>query len=189
MRFEILGIKIEVSFLFLAVITFMFFIDKSGFLLPMAIAIFLHEAAHISCMSILGFKAKEIKLIPGGIQIIRSFCLKKKYEILISISGPFINFILFVLFWNLNLQFSAINLCIGILNILPLKSLDGGEILEIVLEDKISEDKVKKILITLNLIIGILGIIVEIFLILNKSANISLILFSIYLILSVIIKF
>ncbi len=189
MRFEILGTKISVSFLFLAIITAMLLIDKSGLLIPMIIAITLHETAHLACMYVLGCAPKEIRLIPGGIEIIRSFCLKKYYEILISISGPFINIFLFLIFSNFNLEFSVINLCIGVFNLMPLKSLDGGEILLIILRNKIGEEKAKKFLELLNFLMGVIGIVFGIFLFLNKTPNVSLIIFSIYLLLSIIIKF
>lgn len=189
MKFTIFGTKITVSFLFLAIITFMFLIDKSGFLLPMTISIILHEIAHLVLMSVFGCQPKEILIIPGGIEIRRSFCLRKNQEILISLSGPFINIFLFIVFLNLNLEFSLINFCIGIFNLLPLTFLDGGEILKILLRNKIGEEKAENILGLINFFIGMLGIFFGVFLIINKTPNISLIVFSIYLITSVIIKF
>ncbi len=188
MKFSLFGTKISVSFLFLSLITFIMFIDKSGYIIPMSIAVILHEIAHLVCMSILGCQPKEIRLIPGGIEITRTFYLKKQKEILISASGPFINILLFLLFLNLHLEFALINLCIGVFNLLPLTTLDGGEIFKIILSYKIGEDKAKNILGILNLFLGISGVFFGVLLFLNKTPNISLILFSLYLILSVIIK-
>ena len=189
MKFLIFGTQVKVSFLFVSIITFMIFIDKSGFIVPMTIAVLMHEMAHLLCMRILGCQPKEILLIPGGIQIIRSFCTKRKLEIIISLSGPFINLFLFLIFLNINSEFSLINLCIGCFNLLPISSLDGGEILEMILSAKIGEERAKNFLGFLNFLLGAAGIILGIFLIINGSPNISLIIFSLYLILSILIKF
>ncbi len=189
MKFVIFGTKITVSFLFLATVTVIFLIDKSGLLTPMAIAIVMHETAHLVSMQLLGCQPKEINLIPGGIEIVRSFSLKKNNEIIISFSGPFINILLFLIFFRYNLEFSLINLCIGIFNLLPLSFLDGGEILKIILTEIFGLEKAKKFLGLLNFLIGLLGIILGVFLIFNKTLNVTLMIFSIYLILSVIIKF
>ena len=185
MKFNFFGTKINVSFLFLAIITFMFLIDKSGILMPMSIAVILHEISHLIAMGIFRCQPKEIRLIPGGIEITRSFCLKKKTEILISLSGPFINIFLFVVFLKIDIEFSLINLCIGVFNLLPLSFLDGGEILIKLL----GEYKAEKIFKLLSILIGGLGVFLGVYLIINKIPNISLLIFSVYLILSIIIKF
>ncbi len=188
MNFLIFGTRVKVSFLFVSIITFMIFIDKSGFIIEMITAVILHEIAHLVCMRVLSCQPKEIHLTAGGIQIIRGFCPKKKAEILISLSGPFINIFLFLLFLKLNLEFSLINLCIGCFNLLPILSLDGGEILMIILSAKIGEDRAKNFLSLLNFLLGTLGMAFGIFLIINGRPNISLIVFSLYLILLFLIK-
>ena len=188
MSLKIFNIEINISFLFLLVITLMIFIDKSGLIIPMLISISLHEFAHILAMLLTRCRIKRINLIPCCIEISRDFCDKTSGEIFISISGPLINIVLFFVFYKIDIVFSLINLCLGLFNILPLTTLDGGEILKTILLKKFSEDKVNLILKTFNLTFGVFGLVSGIVLMIENKINFTLILFSIYIIILNIIK-
>ncbi len=189
MKFRLFGTKIEISFLFLAFLCFIIFTDKSGLIIPMIIAVVLHETAHLLCMRVFGCQPKAIRLIPASVSVIRDFCSAPKKEMLISLSGPFINVFMFVVFYRINIEFSIINLLIGCFNLLPFKGLDGGEIIHKALSVKVGEERADRILNLINFVAGAVGIFMGIFLIINKTPNISVIIISIYFLLSVIVKF
>lgn len=188
MKIKLFNIQVNISFLFLSVITLMIFIDKSGLVLPMLLSVLLHEAAHIFAMIFVGSKIKTINLIPCSVEITRDFCENSYKEIIISLAGPLLNFILFIIFFKSKFVFSIINLCFCVFNILPLSTLDGGEILKIILSKNFSAPKVNLILKAFNLTFGIFGLIAGIVLFAENKLNLTLILFSLYIIILNIIK-
>ena len=101
MRFKIFGTEIYLSFLFLGLITIMLATDKTGFMLPTIFAVVMHETAHLFAMWLLDCSPKRIKLIPASVQISTSFSKGYKNDILVSLSGPVINLVLFgTLYYN-----------------------------------------------------------------------------------------
>ncbi|MBQ6815923.1 MAG: site-2 protease family protein [Clostridia bacterium] len=196
MKFSVLKTKIEISFLFIALLSLVILTDTTGLIIPTVIAVTLHEFSHLLAMNYFGCSPKKIKIIPAAIEITRDFCQKNSQEIIISLAGSVANILTFLityffLFKGKNmffLNFAGVNFVIGFFNLLPLKSLDGGNILFKILCFKFSTEKSERILNIINFIIGLAGIFVGIFLIINGKINFSVIIMSIYIILTVIIK-
>lgn len=136
MIFKLFGVKIRITFLFTAILCFMLFIDRTGLILPLFLAVFAHEAAHIFAMRILKCAPHEIELIPGSIRIINPQKYSIKKENIILLSGPACNMILFAVFYIIFLlsgsifllNSAAVQLIIGAFNLLPAKGLDGGQL-------------------------------------------------------------
>lgn len=197
MKFKLFGTEIEVTFLFVAFLSFMLIVDKSGYLIPTMAAVVIHEAAHLFSMKLYGCQPKKIRLIPASVEITRGFCPNKRHEITVSLSGPIFNAIIFTIAYFLSnllksdilLNFAVINLVIGFFNLLPFKGLDGGEILFIIIGMKIGEERAEKLLNCVNFTAGLIGLAIGVFLLFIGKFNVSVIIMSIYLLLSVIIKF
>lgn len=97
--------------------------------------IFFHEAAHYITGRILGLHFKGAQALPFGIRFgFKEEFINPRKDILISISGPLINFLFFIFFLWLNKYCSNfeicrnINLMLFIFNLLPISFLDGGRI-------------------------------------------------------------
>lgn len=109
------------------------------------ISITVHEIGHLITsklfnikigkprLGIFGYSTKEFKTVSST---------KPLHKILVFLSGPAFNFILAILIYNLE-KFYEIsfymfytNLLIGIVNLLPILPLDGGNILNCILENK-----------------------------------------------------
>ena len=195
MKFKILGTKIHVSFLFLAPLCLMLLLDKSGFFLPMVIAVILHETAHLTAMWMLRCNPKEICLIPASVRIVRSVTVRVRNEIIISLSGPLANILFFSAFFavykttgNMDiLNFSLINLLFAVFNLLPVKQLDGGLILYKLLSYFKGENKAQIVLNFISAVTGVLLLVLGIWLFL-KNKNFSVIIMSLYILLSVLVK-
>lgn len=196
MVIKIFGTKIKITFCFVAMLSLLILIDKSGYILPMIIAVLLHEAAHLLTMCIVGIAPREILLIPASVRIVRGVAVKTSHELAISLSGPLMNFVGFFVFYllyiilgkNKLLDFSVINLLIGAFNLLPVNGLDGGIILKKICECFMSQEKAN---LTVNITAILLGVVliflgVKFFAI--NGGNFTPIILSIYLILSVIVK-
>lgn len=196
MKFKIFSVEINVSFFFFAFLTIMLIIDKTGFVLPVFLSTAIHEAGHLLAMLVFKCHPKKINLIPGSIQIVRGFCVKRQGEIFILISGPLANLtfsavsFLFFYFTGLNwlLTFSAINILVFAFNLLPLKGLDGGGILRVFLQKIVYGAKTEIILDVVSILCGTLAVFLGVSGIMAGKTNLSLAILGLYIIASVIVK-
>lgn len=161
------------------------------------IAVVIHETGHLIPMSIFGDLPDRIKISLFEISIsddkrqsrtaLRNF--------LIIFSGPFANFICFIIFYLLYLfydssfaAFAAVNLFTGLFNMLPVLSLDGGQLLYLLLCRRFSCTSAQR---TVNIItfIFIFPLAALGFLLLFSSHyNFSLLAICVYLVLSLVLK-
>lgn len=107
--------------------------------------IIIHELVHCFTGIMLGYSVNKIRMLPFGISAnFNEEFIKPQDDILISSSGPLINFIFFIIFFlfqNKNSHFlilSQSNLILGIFNLMPAGFLDGGRILRNILKIHIS---------------------------------------------------
>lgn len=197
MRFTVFKTKVYISFLFLAFIGVFLLLDKTGLFMPMLFASIIHEVGHLFFMWILDCQPNEINLILGSVQIVSSVSNRSFNNILISFSGPLFNIVVFaILFLNYvvykndeYIVFAFTNLLLGTFNLLALKGLDGGNILFHIIENKYNENVAEKIVNIITLVIAVLIAVVALILSVNGKISISMYILSIYLILSVLLKF
>ncbi len=196
MRFKILSTEIYISFIFMIVLTLLLAIDKTGFLVPVFFSVTMHEFAHLFVMWLLNCEPKQIRLIPGSIQIIRKFTYKRNGEILISLSGPLMNLVLFSVFLinyysfgsKISLDCAAINLILAVFNLLPVRGLDGGTILYYILLKLKNGSRANSVINLLTVVIALITIIFGIILLTKGRMNYSLIILGIYFLLSLSFK-
>lgn len=196
MKFKLLGTKIYVSFIFVSLITFMIATDRTGYIIPTAVAVIFHELGHLFAMWLFDCSPKEIRLIPTSVEIIRSFSLKPYGETVIAVMGPAVNILLFLVFLinykcfnsHIFLVFSLINIVIGVFNLLPVRGLDGGTALHNVISKKFGIDTATKIITILTLILGFIVLTLGFFLLFNKCFNPTVFIVAIYLFIAALLK-
>ena len=140
MHLQIGETKITVSFLFWICIAFVLCFDN-GYVLPCMVAVCAHEGAHLFAMRLCGAGIRQIRLEGFGI-IIEKDCvaLSAKQKISISLAGSWMNVGLFFLcfLWSkiganeAVLCFAVLNLVLGVMNLFPIKGLDGAEVISLV---------------------------------------------------------
>ena len=117
-------------FSFPAVLGIILCTDTKGTALLCLLACALHETGHIAVMYITGRPPEKITLYGGGMKLTGG-----GKSIPVIISGCAVNFLLFAAFYfftadyNLRL-FGVINLLTGIFNLIPIRPLDGYNLLE-----------------------------------------------------------
>lgn len=196
MNFKLLGTKIYVSFIFISLITFMIATDRTGYIIPTAFAVILHELGHLFAMWLFECAPKEIKLIPTSVQIVRSFSIKPYGETVIAVMGPLVNILLFLIFLvnylcfnnHIYLVFGIINLVLGIFNLLPVRGLDGGTALHNIISKKFGTDSATKTITVLTLIFGFIILTLGFFLLFNKNFNPTVFIIAIYLFIAALLK-
>ena len=135
---EFFGTKLSITFGFLFLIAAN---TAGGDMLTLYCLAFciIHELAHLVCMRLLSVDVSEIKLYGGGIKICGRglSVLDKCRQLIIYCSGCAANLILAAVFYLAgSTLFCTVNLCLLILNLMPVSYLDGGQVLSLVFPDK-----------------------------------------------------
>ena len=108
-------------------------------------SVLLHELGHALAARYYGIGTDNITLYPfGGIASITGNPRSARQEFVIAIAGPAVNFGLFVILallwggtgWPALLTGAAINLLMGLFNLLPAFPMDGGRVLRAVLSKR-----------------------------------------------------
>ena len=164
--------------------------DYKNFLMSLLLS-FLHEIGHI--MSILYCKRRisKITVTAFSIDIIQNNLsdLPYKKEVLILLSGPGMNLIFFAVFLTLNVVLKSIffknlaiqNLLIGLINLFPVSSLDGGQLLLIFLKRHFNDFQAQKIAFVISLIFIFPMMIIGFQTVLKSKLNFSILMLAIYL--------
>lgn len=124
----------KIKFSLLGVVLFiMAFADRSGESMLTLTAAALHEIGHIVMLLLLGIGIKRIAVTPLGLEIdTKRGCRSFFEEMSVSLAGCAVNFITFALLYNRGGAATVLadaSLLLGVLNIMPVRCLDGGEAL------------------------------------------------------------
>lgn len=190
MTFKAFGINFKISYIFSFALVIFIASDKTGNIIPFLLASFFHELGHLVCMKLLKAYPSEITLKLGTIQIVNKVITTNNETLLILLSGPVANLLLFLIFINFESYklFSIVNLALFLFNLLPIEGLDGGSILKLVLLLKCSPKKAENTLFIITLVFSVALIFVFSFLLISGRANYSIPILILYLILPYIIK-
>lgn len=189
MKFKLFNIEINISVLFCLVLSFLLIIDKTGLMTLSLLTVIIHETGHLICMKRLRCCPKSLKFTAYGIFIISPFVdTDSKEKAIIAFFGPFFNFITAVITYLINLKtnnkmllnFLIVNTIFAVFNFLPIKGLDGGTVLNGILERFRCKNK-EKILTVISFIFTFLLIFFGVTVFLRSFGNISLLLLGIYL--------
>lgn len=194
MKFKIKGIDFEITFLFVALITFILTLNAPANVLITVISSLIHEMGHLLAMSAVGNKPQAVRLEITGMNIKREQSIKisTKNELLIALGGPFANAVIFIIccfvicFYQSEflMTVACINLILMLFNLLPVKRLDGGMALYFLLSRWFGTEICSKIL-QITSIVFILAIYIwGLYIFISNGYNFSVIIIAIYLTLS-----
>lgn len=123
--------KISFHYTIFIALIFSFFIGIYKEFLAILLTLFLHELGHLFFIIIFKKEVKKIILYPFGGVIEYDDKPDKLYKyFLISIGGILFNFLFYVLFFILDMDYFAnLNLLFLVINLVPIYPLDGSRIL------------------------------------------------------------
>lgn len=155
--------------------------------------VMLHEMAHILIAKKFGCRFMKFEVNPFGTnaQLEDLDILKDNKKIIVYLAGAFLNILIGIIFYFINIKVSSnflkesinINLGLALFNLLPAYPLDGARVFEILLSKKMLYKKAQRIISILSYIIGSLFIIISIYIYLRYNIfNLSMILGAIIII-------
>jgi len=151
---------------------------------------FLHEAAHIIAMKIVGADIQAITLLPFGasVKLGQMPIISYKNEMFISLCAPLLNgtiaiiFIIIAKMLNIYLGFLiACNLIMCFMNLMPVSELDGGRALSSFLKILLPLQKAELISDIISVLFLVPIIALGIYFLISTGYNFSLLLIGIYL--------
>ncbi len=193
---NIKGVRFGISVGFCLLLSFLLYVDKTGWILPSFLATVLHEAGHLAAMVWCGCKPKEVSLRVGAVRLCGSWDKAAHSECLIASAGPLANLVgggvlllLYAFFrrrWILG--YAAVMLVLGTFHLLPIIGLDGGTVLYCWLRGKGAQKVIfllRQAISSLFLSVLLLG---GLLLFIRNYQNPSLLLLAFYLIFGVFLS-
>jgi len=185
------GFCVNIDVLFPVIPAIMVF---SGFFTEYVIvlvSILFHELAHIITALALKGKVRSLDVLPLGFKAAISDMPEKRLAgIAVYSSGPFVNVLLCILFFSLrtfntglsylNLA-ASVNIYLAVFNLLPALPLDGGQIMNLLLADRVGFFSAGKIIRNLSFIVSALLIASGIVQSFGSGNNFGLLLIGIYM--------
>ena len=172
---SIMGIPVRVHFTFLLLLFLVFFAGKAllgtgglggvVFVILVFASVVFHELSHSLVARHFGVNVIDIILLPiGGMARVANSPEKPAHEILIAIAGPIASFVLAFLLWfaadtlgsgvtisdfsikgDILAQLCAVNVVLGLFNLIPAFPMDGGRVLRGLLALSLSPYKATRI--------------------------------------------
>lgn len=192
MTFKIFSVPVKISFLFPAAMTFLMVTSMKDAALISFVSAFFHELGHLFFIRKSGGKIRSIEFgaFGGRITLDGEDGFSLKGEAAAAFAGPAVNFLLAILFLSCFLLtgkgiFSlslAVNLGMGLFNLLPISTLDGGRILSAFLHMRFSDRVSGIVLNVLSVIFLVAVLFLGFLLIIKEGGNFSLLVTCCYLV-------
>lgn len=198
MSFSLCGVKIEIGFLFTASAAFLLVFNMNDSIRLGILFSLIHEIGHLTAITAFKEKPERISFGLFGMSIVRRNDLTQNYrkEFFTALAGPFMNFIIALIFYIVNLKYSnelnqkiiIVNLIIGSFNMMPVFALDGGRALESVLKMYFSENTGEKLLKLVSFITLVIMMSFGFYILISTGYNFTFLAISIYLTVLLFVK-
>lgn len=198
MKLKLFGITVTASFPVVAVMTLVLVFDRQHHLTVCFLSAVLHECGHLLAMYLCRCRPSALSVKLFDVKILDNYRATRpfKQDVLITLAGPAANIlafgVLFVCYVGLKnqifLQFAIINVSIGLFNLLPVATLDGGQAIYLLLIQKVSHKTASLVLDILTVILIFPTAVLGILILFHSKYNFSLLFISVYLIFALVLK-
>lgn len=188
MKLRIGKIDFTVGYEAAAAMTAVLLLDRENRIVCCFLAAVLHELGHVLMMLFCGVRVRGVKLRLFDVLIEADDAPTVRTDILITLGGVAANFLFASILCPFSLKTGLPHLALGVFNLLPVISLDGGHLLGILLAKRLSPHKVDTILHITTFIILLPLLTAGIYMLFQSGYNYSLLLISLYLIAVLFVK-
>lgn len=169
-KLDIFGRTFIFRFGFFAVIAMFCLLDAPELAAVSAFSCVVHELGHLFGAVLFDVRIKTVTFWAGGVKMLTERTLRPLiYDIIILLAGPLFNLIsAMYMQFNGNTSAFAVNLFLGVFNLMPFSELDGGSVLRMFFEHKmINPDFFMKITA------AVFSLFIFLYLFISKNGNIT----------------
>ena len=188
MSFRFYSLEVYIGYEAVAAFAAALLLDREGRLILCFSAAVAHELGHLAFMLILGVRVKGISLRLFDAVIDAESPKSFSGEIWITIGGPLVNLLLSAVFLPFGAFFGCANLAMGVFNLLPVVSLDGGRLLDLFLSKRFDDSVRYKILLFTSFVFILPVMAAGIIMLFKSGYNYSLLVISLYLLAVLFLK-
>lgn len=142
------------------------------------VAALLHEMGHLAAVLILGGSPERIETGAAGLCI----TIPERYRTApIFAAGPVANILTAVVFAPLSPRFAAINIIMGLMNLFPTPPLDGGKLMQLILQKTANQKTADRIEAAVSFSALAVLLTAGIYILLRSKGNFSLLLVGLWL--------
>ena len=188
MKLRIADLRIYVGYEVVAAMTAVLLLDRENRVICCFAAALLHELGHVWMMRLFSVRVRGLKLRLFDILIEADEPASLRADICITLGGVMMNFLCAVVFCPFSLKLGLPHLMLGVFNLLPVMSLDGGRLLSLLLSRRFSP-RVSETVLRITTFLFLLPLMTAgIFLLFQSGYNYSLLAISLYLTAILLIK-
>jgi stage IV sporulation protein FB len=188
MSFCIGRIRFCIGYEAVAAVTAILLIDRQNRVIGCILAAALHEAGHVIAMIFCRVRVRGVRIRLFDILIEADEAATLSADILVTLGGPGMNLLLAASFARIAPFFSAANLAMGLFNLMPVISLDGGRILSLLAAKRWGVENAQRVLRITSFVILLPLMTAGILFLFRSGYNYSLLAVSLYLLAVLLLK-
>lgn len=188
MRFSINKLTITVGYETVAALTAVLLLDTQSRMISCFAAALLHEMGHLAMMRLCGVSVRSLSFGLFDALIRADPPPSFASDVWITLGGVMANFLLAAFSFAFSRQFCLANIALGVFNLLPVMSLDGGHLLYICLQRRLLPHTCEILIRAVSFVILLPFLTAGIWLLLRSGYNYSLLAASLYLLAVLILK-
>lgn len=180
--------KLYIGYETIAAMTAVLLLDRDNRVIFCFLAALLHELGHLLMMVLCGVSVREIRLRLFDVLIKADEAPSVRADVLITLGGVAVNFLFAVLLCPVGMKYALPHLALGVFNLLPVMSLDGGHLLAIILDRRFAPRTTAITLTITTFVLSVPLMTAGLYVLFSGSCNYSLLIISIYLIVLLFMK-
>ncbi|MBQ3330150.1 MAG: hypothetical protein IJG87_03115 [Ruminococcus sp.] len=188
MKLRLLKIDLVIGYEAVAAMTAVLLLDRENRVIGCFLAALLHESGHIFMMVLYGVKVRRVKLRLFDVLIEADEPPTLRSDVMITLAGPAINLVCAAAICPFSLKTGLPHFALGVFNLLPVMSLDGGHLLGIALSRKLTPRACDIVLHVTSFIIFLPLMTAGIYILFRSGYNYTLLLISLYLLAVLLLK-
>ena len=181
MKLRTAGLEITIGYEAVAAMTAVLLLDRSNRVIGCFLAALLHELGHLSVMRLCGVRVRGIRLRLFDVLIEAQDASSFSQDIFITLGGPAVNLVCAAALCPFSLTLGLPHLALGLFNLLPVMSLDGGHLLYICLTRRFSPRVCDTVLRVTTFVCTLPLMTAGLYVLFQSGYNYSLLFISLYL--------
>ena len=188
MKLRIAKLQVYLGYEVVAAMTAVLLLDRENRVICCFLAALLHELGHILMMRLFGVRVQRLRLRLFDVLIEADEPADFLSDAWITLGGVMMNFLCAAFFCPFSLKLGLPHLLLGIFNLLPVMSLDGGHLLTIILSRRFSPRVCDTVLKITTFVFLLPLMTAGLYILFQSGYNYSLLLISLYLLALLLLK-